>query len=936
MPQADYLVGIDLGTTNSALAWINIKEAESDGPKIRSFQPEQVIRPFELGKKELLPSFIYFPNQIDLPSGSFNLPWDLENVSSCNKIIGEFARLQGIKVPGRCVHSAKSWLACPRLDRLSRILPWDGAPDVQRISPLEASSLFLAHLAACWNNFTNGKSPLQDQKIVLTIPASFDDAARTLTLQAAKLVGLSNILLLEEPQAAFYCWQAEGCIWPKICSDLTALIIDIGGGTTDFSLIKTIESNGQIAFERSAVGEHLLLGGDNIDTFIANLIEKELKNTDHNLTSHIVQLCRDAKEVLLGDDPPESYPVIFSGKGRLLVGSTVKHNIASHKTIDLILNSFFPLTGRNCEAPPRRHGAIQIGLPYATDPSISAHLATFLKQHMPGDKGPDALLLNGGMFHSRLICQRVQNVLTTMYPNADIHILEGISKDHAVARGAAYLGWLTYSGGRRITGGTARSYYLGISTNGLNSERFLCVLPSNATEGAEFFCDNLPLELKINEIVQFPLYASTVRLMDQAGLLVETLPDQLKKLPPLESYLSGGKKSKKKVVSIQLRARQTAIGTLELDLMGSEKKVWRLEFNLRSLDSSTLINQRDLENKEGASHSWGYQEEILCQAEEAISHVFPFSAPQDGKDSNSLVRDLECIFNAKRSEWPVGTCRRLWDTLALGADKRRQSHAHLARWYNLAGWLLRPGYGASGDPQRIESLWKILHAPPHGSREGMRQPESGPDLWILFRRVAGGLSAGRQSVLFDRIKPFLLPGKSKIPYKPTSPEIAEMWRCLSLCELIPYPRRIALADNLARKTSQRPVPDWMIWSIGRFGARLPLYGSVSAILPATSAAAWIKLLLVMQLSSSTELRNWCFALAQMAQICGQMDLEIQGQLRAKVAIVLEKFSWPPNWKTMLDKPTPPGENDWSSTYGDHLPVGLQLGMLEIKNEPKKL
>ena len=610
---ANYLIGIDLGTTNSAVAYVELragkaKSSQTGPPVIRHFPIPQLVAPGQVAARELLPSFLYLPGEHDLLPGATALPWDPER----NYAVGEFARNHGARIPGRLITSAKSWLCHTGVDRSAPLLPWSAPPDVPRISPVEASTRFLQHLVDAWN-FTMAKdnpaARMQQQQVVLTVPASFDDTARTLTVEAAKKAGFENITLLEEPLAAFYCWLACGSAEDgergRVGGTLTAggptahptpqlrpgdccLVVDVGGGTSDFSLIQAVEHEGELTFVRQAVGDHLLLGGDNMDLALAKFVETRLPGAgklDAAQYGVLTQACRQAKEVLLGQNPPATHTVTVVGRGRQVIGGTLHANLTPADVRDVIVNGFFPIVAADAE-PKRgsRTGLHEMGLPYVSDPAISRHLADFLRKHLdeqrrvggtptaggpsahptPPASRPAAILFNGGVFTPALLRNRVVEVLLHWYNRAD-HPWQPLeltnpSLDLAVAWGAAYFAWLKHTGGRRIGGGMARSYYVGIQETATAEQKdgqpltVVCVVPQRLEEGQEIVLDKPELELALGQPVSFPLYTSTVRGFDRPGDVLQVAPSQLWQLPPLQTILRGGKRSGTKNVRVTLAA----------------------------------------------------------------------------------------------------------------------------------------------------------------------------------------------------------------------------------------------------------------------------------------------------------------------------------------------------------------------------------------------
>lgn len=925
MEAKSFLVGIDLGTTNSSLSTISTKNGSETSPTIDDYSPIQVIQPFETGPRPLLPSFLYFSNGNDVPAGSFQLPWNSDSNPTVNQVIGEFARKQGSLISSNLVHSAKSWLSNPGADRDEKLLPWPGSGDGPKISPMEASAAFLRHLAESWAFSQKGKTKLSDQTVVLTVPASFDDVARRLTLEAAKKAGIANPFLLEEPQAAFYCWMAEQSGRINLGGGQTILVVDIGGGTTDFSLIETHEDDGDIAFSRKAVGDHLLLGGDNMDMAIARVAEGKIKSCSAKLSvsqfQSLVQQCRLAKERLLGEAPPEYSTIQLEGKGRSLVGSGIKVDIQRTEVLERVLEGFFPLcTLQDKPQENRRQGAVQIGLPYAQDPAITKHLARFLRLHGLEENPPDALLLNGGCFHSKELRDRLTGFLEKNYPQKSIQLLTLSSVDRAVSRGAAYYAWLIQSGKKAIQSTAAKSYYLVLEEGKDDKTKVLCVLPRNTKPEVEHPVKQHQFMLSLGSPVRFPLLSSTSRMTDEAGTVLEIDKGQLHCLPALQTVLTGGRKSGLKTTAVHMVSKLSAIGTLDLHLVDDNANRWHLDFNLHQEMKPDQVSS-PLQTT-GCS----VPDHLISQAIEKIQTVFPADSISTGNSPGELPRDLERIMESGRESWSAAVCRRLWVPLHLGSDSRRLSQTHLGRWYNLSGWVLRPGFGHPQDTHYVEQIWKALHAPPKG-KSGIRQPEGGPELWILLRRIAGGLATGKQIQIMERLKPFLIPGKSKAPFKPTLAEIMEMWRCAASLERVGHAFRQALADTLHRKILQNPkeATDWQIWCLGRLGARLPTHGTIAAVLPKESAEEWIKNLLALAPRSETASRNLGSALMQMGVATNRPELDVSEETRNRIMPRLKDLGCPDSMAEILQgKEVENRHQIAEASLGESIPLGLQL------------
>jgi hypothetical protein len=940
-----YLIGIDLGTTNSALAYVELRRAPRGGrPEVKTFAVPQLVAPADVAGRDLLPSFLYLPGPHDLPPGATALPWDPGRPYA----VGEFARNHGARVPGRLVTSAKSWLCHAGVDRSAALLPWSAPPDVARVSPVEASTRYLRHFVEAWNHAVAGgrdEDRLEKQAVVLTVPASFDDVARNLTVEAARKAGLENLTLLEEPQAAFYCWlstappEEAGALPPgALC-----VVVDVGGGTSDFSLIQAAEQQGELTFVRQAVGDHLLLGGDNMDLALAKFVETKLPGAgrlDAAGYGMLTQACRLAKETLLAADPPPSHTVTVVGRGRAVIGGTLHTPLTPADVRRIIFDGFFPQVPGDAEpARGSRTGLHEMGLPYVSDPAVTRHLAAFLRKHIPAGAAPRAVLFNGGVFQPEALRQRLVEVMRPWYDTPEAPwrplVLTNPSLDLAVAWGAAYYGWLRHTGGRRIGGGIARSYYVGVEGGDGEARApdaravpppltVVCVVPQRLEEGEEVRLEKPELELALGQPVMFPLYTSTVRRGDKAGDLLHVAPDQLLQLPPLHTVLRGGKRSGTKRVPVTLAARSTEIGTLELWCVAREGgNRWRLEFNVRDV----------VKGEADSTAAGGEPPELAvtdvwpeAQVQEAARLIRATYAPgvEGGPEARDLTKALEAALDAPRHEWPTGLCRRLWEFLAEVAEHRRRSPAHFSRWYHLVGYCLRPGFGDPLDRYRVEQLWKLLHAPPRAEAGRPVAPEGGADYWIMWRRVAGGLNGPLQNALADRLRPALLPGKGKGAVKPQANELAEMWRAAASLERLDVKQKEALGEALLKPLRRSPVPTYGFWALTRLGARVLLYGPLNAVVHPQVVQRWLDAILSFDPGNQSERLGWVFCLSQLARRSGQRALDVDDSHRRSVLTVLRSLDVPEHWGRMVEEVTELEGEEQSQMFGESLPIGLRL------------
>ncbi len=919
---ARYLIGIDLGTTNSALAFVDL-QAKGKGVKLQTFPVAQLVAAGQVAAQPLLPSFLYRPGSHDLPDGATALPWD----ATATDVVGQFARIHGAKIAGRLVSSAKSWLCHPGVDRTAPLLPWAAPPEVERLSPLAVSAKYLRHMVEAWNAAPNRKPEdrLEECPVVLTVPASFDDMARNLTAEAAKQAGLKHVTLLEEPQAAFYCWlgmhtaEDSGLLKPG----MRCVVIDVGGGTSDFSLIRASEEQGHLSFLRDAVGDHLLLGGDNMDLALAKAAEAKLaQKLDAGQFGTLVQACRGAKETLLGSKPPEEYTVTVMGKGRSVIAGTLTASLTADDIRTALLDGFFPHSPYDAE-PQRATGAglQEMGLPYVADAAISKHLASFLRRQLPAGEVPDAILFNGGVFQPKALRDRIVEVMKPWFDKPGKPwmptVLTNPSLDLAVAWGAAYSAWLKQSGGRRIGGGTARSYYIQIET--ANDEpTFLCVVPRRMHEGDEIAIPKPELELALGEPVLFPLFTSTARSDDHPGDVLKLKPDQLLQLPPLHTILRGGKRAGTKRIPVTLAARSTEIGTLELSCVSREGNRWKLEFNTR--DTAAAKTPDDVP----VAFVDVFPEEKVQAAGERVKATYTTDNPTPPE----LTKALEAALESGKSEWPTGLCRRLWEPLMDVAEQRVKSPAHLQRWYNLAGFVLRPGFGDTLDRYRVEALWKTITATASGAISGGNKlvvPEGGADYWIMWRRVAGGLNGALQQALFARLKLILLPSKAKAPMKPSANELTEMWRAAASLERLEAKTKEQLGDALVAQLKRQPVPNYVFWSLTRLGARVLFYGPLNTIVHPSIAERWLVALVEYTPTNDNDRLAWAFCLAQLGRRSGLRGIDIHHEHQEVLATMLKSMTVPATWAKMVEEVVEPEGADQSRLFGDSLPIGLRLG-----------
>jgi len=609
LDNARYAIGIDLGTTHSALSYVDLQA--SDGEKaVESVLPiPQLTAPGTIEALPLLPSFLYLPHPDEMPAGERALPWSQGEETA---VAGEMARSRGATTPIRLVSSAKSWLCHPGVDRRAAILPQDAPDEVPRVSPLAASTRYLEHLRQAWNA-AHPQAPFDQQSVTVTIPASFDPAARELTAEAARQAGFAPTLL-EEPQAALYSWiQGSGGRWRKqVQPGDIILVVDVGGGTSDFSLIAILERDGKLEPHRVAVGDHILLGGDNMDLALAHFVARKLATNGTQLDAWQMRAltygCRSAKEELLANPNATTHPIVVPSRGSKLIGGSIRTELTREEVTSFITDGFFPRVEASARPAVRaRAGLTQLGLPYAQDAAITRHLAAFLARQagataeLEGFQGrvnaehtflhPSAVLFNGGVFKSGILAQRVMDTINDwlyMEGAEPARMLEGADLDLAVARGAAYFSYARRGGGVRIRGGTARSYYVGVESSmpaipGMEPPlEALCVAPFGMEEGSELELPGQEFGLVIGEPVTFRFFGSTVRRQDRIGEVLEFWgPDELQELNEIQATLPAEGRVAGEVVQVKLHALATDAGTLELAAVARDGQRWKVEFDVR-------------------------------------------------------------------------------------------------------------------------------------------------------------------------------------------------------------------------------------------------------------------------------------------------------------------------------------------------------------------
>jgi len=803
-------IGIDLGTTNSALAYIDEREAEDrDFPPVHVFETPQLVAAGRTEARRTLPSFLFLEE---------------------GQPVGAYARDQGALVPTRLVHSAKSWLSNPDVDRTAKILPWDSQETGRVLSPVEVSARIIGKFREEWDRAMG--APLAGQEIVLTVPASFDEEARELTVMAARDAGLEKLTLLEEPAAAFYSWISNNLALSrkKLFDGQTALVCDVGGGTSDFSLIRVSRDGDLVNFTRTAVGKHLLLGGDNLDLTLAWLVETKLgAQLSIRQRSALRRQCSAAKEKLLNDGNLKSVEITVLGTGTALIGRSLKSEILREEALELALEGFLPFTERG-EAPKEEKRSLfrELGLPYVSDAAITRHLNAFLE---PTGQTPDAILFNGGFFIPEILRTRVADVVERWYGRRP-EILENSELDLAVARGAAYYSYVRSTGsGILVRGGLPRTYFIGLGEPGEGKFPAVCLVPRGAEEGAAIEIDNGALQLVANRPVSFRLYSSLSRTGDRVGDVVEFAADdaELHMHAPLDAVIRYGKKAEERLIPVKLGARLTEIGTLETwcEAKTGENR-WNLQFELRKKAAAVA------ERKAAAVVS----EQAMRNSVELIQAVFSPNA-KSPVAPEEVPAKLEQSMGLGRNSWPVSAIRQIADAFLAMADGRKKSPAYEIRWLNLCGFCMRPGFGYPGVDFRIEQARRVYAA----GLTYANQAQCEIDWWIFWGRVAGGLNRNQQTDIYQRLSANLLPRGAKKPQRINASLLREMWRTAASLELLPIGTKTELGEALIRRVKAGDFKESELWCLSRLGARKLFYGPINLVVPPATAARWAEALL---------------------------------------------------------------------------------------------
>ncbi|MET0626028.1 MAG: Hsp70 family protein [Pyrinomonadaceae bacterium] len=955
-----FLIGIDLGTTNSAVAYVDTEERPARGapPPVRVFEVPQLVADGEVRALASLPSFIYFTDEAEDAAPGLRLPWEEQTDGA---LVGVIARERGALAPGRQVASAKSWLCHPSLDRTDAFLPWDAEGGDKVCSPVAASARYLTHLRDAWNysKATDEGGRVTDelrferQQLVLTVPASFDEEARELTVASAREAGLENLTLLEEPLAAFYAWIAaqKGGLKRHLKDGQLVLVCDVGGGTSDFSLIRVRVESGEVRFERTAIGEHLLLGGDNVDLALARLVEGKLGNPRLSLRQQnaLRRQCCAAKEVLLGDlfiDAAESAPVTVLGGGRSVVGGALSTRLTRAEVENILAEGFLPASApEDLPASERRTGLRELGLPYASEPAITKHLAAFLTQATLAMKAgvegateeegggalarPDAILFNGGFFHPALARERVVAAVAGWFPAQGKRwrpkVLHNETPETAVAVGAAYYARVRRMGGVRVSGGSARGYYIGVQqaapAAGTSQESLtaVCVLPRGTEEGTRLELGGREFTALTNRPVSFSLYSTTTR-QDERGEVVRFAEGEVHRHAPLVTVLRYGKRSRHIELDVSLTAHFTEVGTLELWCEAAKTgHRWRLQFQLRGATPEEEAPEGEEEQPHEEAPQVVIPDEAVAEAEKLLRAVFggPRDAPAgDTPSPEALPGRLEAALGYRKDAWRTETIRKLCDVLAELPAGRRKGRNYEARWLNLFGFCLRPGFGATLDEWRVTRARKVYHEGLHFEKDVQCQVE-----WmILWQRVAGGLNAGQQLEIYERHKALLGLGGRKVKGRLNRQVEREGLLLLASLEHLPAAVRVEIGEEILARVAEEPGNKSFTWALGRLGARVPFYGPLNCVVPPDAAARWATSLL----SLPDVTAHVATAVSQLAARTDDPLRDVEPEFRQQAVSRLQAAGIGDELLESLRAYVPRSRAAAVRIFGESLPEGLRL------------
>ncbi|WP_027014143.1 Hsp70 family protein [Comamonas composti] len=960
-----YVIGIDLGTSHTVAAYAPLGGGAAD---IALLPIPQRSTAGELQALPMLASARYQALAGELGE-AWREPWPpLAADGQAPAVIGGWARDLGAGVPQRLVVSAKSWLSHAGVDRTAPILPWGAGEEVGRVSPLLASASYLAHVRAAWDAL-HPEAPLHAQMLVLTVPASFDEGARALTLEAAALAGLPQPHLLEEPKAAFHDWLVlQGRdLAAQLEGSRLVLVVDVGGGTTDLTLIRVdpARAGGLPQLTRTAVGEHLMLGGDNMDLALAHALEPQFADQGQRLPparfAELVQRCRQAKEQLLAEDAPPEVAVTLLGSGSRLLARTRSAPLTRARVHEIVVQGFMPLAAMD-ELPARRQGGLRgLGLPYPADAAITRHLARFLAQQgveadgdaLPGL--PDTVLLNGGVFHAHALAAQLAEQLG-QWRGSPVRLLHNPHPDWAVARGAAAHGLSRWQESQaaskapaqaarktadsgadrpaamavlpRIGGGSARSYWLVLPGAGGTRPQAICLLPRGTEEGVRITLTGRRFSLRLGQAVRFVLLAdSRANVRAQAGQMAEIDGEGWVELPPLSMVLPAPEGRQASQVEVQLQACMSELGTLQVRCQSQEDEAqtWLLAFAVRAGGESGAATEAEnsiaasaCEEGVSAMNNAQTQEGRAVQALNLIEHIFGNQAREvQPKEVRQLRQSLEKILGP-REAWELGRLRALFDALLARAKRRRRTPEHERVWLNLAGWCLRPGLGAELDAWRMDQVW-ALYA--QGLAHG-KEAANWTEWWVFWRRVAAGLNEAQQMQLLEDVAGHMQKAvQQNTRGKSRHGSYEDMLRLFAAMEAVPWQYREEMGQWMLQRLKRPDETQQTWWALGRLAARQPLAANAHLVMPPDAVAQFLNAALEQDWRRN---ETAMFAALQMARMTGDRARDLHYEVRARVLEKMRISGAPERWIAMVEQVVEMQAEDQKRSLGDSLPPGLVL------------
>ena len=974
-----FIVGIDLGTTNCAMAYVDTKSREPT--KVEIFQIEQLIDFSTVDQLPTLPSFHYelAPRELEGVDPKFCFGTSgkaaVGNAAAC--IVGTLARERVIQAPGRGFGSAKSWLCHAWVDRTSDLLPWQGDDTVEKISPVEASRRYLEHLRRAWDR-RFASNPLAEQDVVITLPASFDEVARQLTFRAAQEAGLGNVLLIEEPQAAFYAWldRHQGDWDELFTSGETILVCDIGGGTTDFTLIRvldavestsdpdglapTLQSKRMLRLHRVAVGKHLMLGGDNMDLALARLLEVKFSGSEQlsaRQWESLIGNARKAKEVLLSETSQNQsslgdYSITLSGGGSKLIGSSKTIVVEREWAQRTLLEGFFGKVPLDAKPAVNQEGFQEFGLPYENEPNVHVHLANFLWEHRWDGRAdarvesrpvthapsvepelakdgiaqqkraarPDWVLFNGGVLESSLVQQAILDQIREWFVDADDpawkpKVLAGNRLDLAVAQGAAVFGLVRRGQGVRIDARLAKAYYMVVNQE---PKRVVCVMPSTAMPLDRFRLESQPFDLLVGEPVQFPLVSSSSHLNHGFGEVLAFDPASMTDLAPICTVLEEPGRKGKELIRVQLETELSEIGTLKLSLVRADgQQRWNLEFDVRGAQAATQ-SQESSDRSIDQEVQRVVHQDVVVRAYDVLDQIFSEEGKVKPKEAFSMIAKEVGI--AKR-DWPASFLREIWRGLLDRNSGRMKSAEHEGRWLNLVGWSLRPGYGFPVDDWRVQATWKTVH-----NKLAHKSAANVSEAIVLWRRISGGFTAGQQQALFQDTWPRVRGMLTGSGQEQLNLNVAiEQLRLLGSLERLKVSEKSMMVEGAFAGLGRRklePLYDGLLWMIGRLGNRVPVYATIQQTPSIEKVENWLSKLL--ELPESIQAKPaYGLSLMLLGRLTGDRYRDVRVQWREQVEARLRALG-----QTRLASLVIQGggldQEQLDTVVGESLPLGFTL------------